>query len=101
MAKLKSAEEAFRGMVRNFMTPKVLGYYEAGLYAAELSEGTGVDGEPIFGVSVMRRDLDRRDKETASLSRFCCTREEAEEYIEQLRQRGKQWWKLMDIRSKA
>jgi len=40
-------------MGRNFMTPNVDGYLAGnGLYI-ELSSGTGIDHEPIFGVTVL------------------------------------------------
>jgi len=38
----------------NFMTPYPIGFYEVKNGAAELSEGTGLDGEsPMYGVSVV------------------------------------------------
>lgn len=54
--------QVFRG--NNFMTPTVLAYYRLALGSrrvvyAELSEGRGMHGEPIFGVTVRRPNGDR------------------------------------------
>ena len=41
---------------KNFMTPDVLGYYRLRKGYAELSEGTGLSRQPIYGVTVQVRD---------------------------------------------
>jgi len=46
---------------RNFMTPLVLGYYALRHGYAELSEGTGISHQPIFGVTV-QPDTEKRSK---------------------------------------
>lgn len=67
----------FRG--RNFMTPDVLGFYKLRreLGYAELSEGRGIDHQPIFGVTV-KPDTEHK------LSKLCHSRAEALAYIEEL-----------------
>lgn len=45
-------EGAFKNA--NFMTPVVLGYYQAGRYTFELSKGKGFTGGNIFGVTVAK-----------------------------------------------
>jgi hypothetical protein len=51
------AQQAFARMGSNFMTPDVIRYQDLdnGLMV-ELSEGTGFDGQPIFGVTVLNAD---------------------------------------------
>lgn len=59
---------------KNFMTPNVLGYFKLrpGYGYAELSEGRGMDGERIFGVTV------RPDR---TMGRLFHSRADAQEYI--------------------
>jgi hypothetical protein len=45
----------------NFMTPNVRGYYKLRCGYAELSEGTGMSQQPIFGVTI-RPDTEKRSK---------------------------------------
>lgn len=41
----------------NFMTPHMLGYFDVGGETfAELSQGIGIDNEPIFGVTFRNTD---------------------------------------------
>jgi len=50
---------------RNFMTPKVFGYFKLYNGYAELSEGIGIEGERIFGVTVRNEigiDSEKRSK---------------------------------------
>jgi hypothetical protein len=63
----------FKG--RNFMTPEWIGYYKLRVGYAELSEGTGMSGQPIFGVTVRPED---------GRSRLCFSRIEADDYIRSL-----------------
>lgn len=51
-----SAHSYFKGIGKNIMTPYPLGYWEVDDLLIELSEGTGMEGEPIFGVSVVVPD---------------------------------------------
>jgi hypothetical protein len=64
---------------RNIMTPNILGYYKLrgkDVYV-ELSEGRGIQDQPIWGVTV-------RPDEAHKLSKLCYSRREAEAYIESL-----------------
>ncbi|KIL38008.1 hypothetical protein SD70_29365 [Gordoniibacillus kamchatkensis] len=88
MTQLKQAREVFQTVEPNFMTPNVLSYHEAGVYAIELARGIGVDGEPIFGVSVLKRDgSDARDLETKAMSRLMNSEAEARAYIRAIKRR--------------
>lgn len=50
----------WRSQGKNFMTPGVIEYRDLpNGYMVELSEGTGFDHEPIFGVSVADADGNR------------------------------------------
>lgn len=74
----------FRGT--NFMTPTVLGYYKlrANFGYAELSSGTGIGREPIFGVTVRDyRGEHVRDGE-ADRSQLFHSKSAAIAYIESL-----------------
>ena len=61
----------------NFMTPSILGYYLAGDHWCELSEGTGLSHQPIFGVTV------KPDPE-GNHSKLFYSRAAAEDYIESM-----------------
>lgn len=65
----------------NPMTPTIHYRTMRGGYAVELSEGTGMEGQPIFGVTV----LDGWGQRNTERSRLFQAREEAEKYIESLR----------------
>lgn len=58
----------------NFMTPHVIAYYKLRKGYAELSEGTGMSRQPIYGVTV-HPDSDR------TRSKLCHSHSEALEYI--------------------
>lgn len=63
---------------RNFMTPDIGGYYKLRKGYAELSGGTGIDNEPIYGVTVRpEKPDDRRSQMFHSLK-------EAKAYIESM-----------------
>lgn len=66
---------------KNILTPRILGFYNPSHYTVELSEGTGFDNEPIFGVSVV--DLDTQEH-NHGLSKMCTTKPEALTYIKSL-----------------
>jgi len=40
----------------NFMTPELLKYKTIGNYVVELSKGTGIRNEPMYGVSLLERE---------------------------------------------
>lgn len=61
---------------KNFMTPRILGYYKLAQGYAELSEGRGIDQGRIFGVTV-------KDHPTAA-SKLCFSRGDAIDYIKEL-----------------
>lgn len=67
------------------MTPTVLGYYRRTIGGRnayiELSEGSGMSGEPIYGVTVRRADgSDVLDSEGNKLSKCCFGKVEALRY---------------------
>ena len=80
---LKSTHAVPAGVFKgsNFMTPKWLGYFMVRGGWAELSQGRGMEGEPIFGVTV--RDSNGRDLEPKA-SRLCFSRREATAYLEEI-----------------
>jgi hypothetical protein len=82
-----SCPEPFRGISRNIMTPNVLGYAKLrkGLGWAELSEGTGMSQQPIFGVTV-RAVTEEANKTARELSKLFYSLREAHSYIEQLQE---------------
>lgn len=55
----------FRGS--NFMTPTVTDFFKLGVGYAELSNGTGIDREPIFGVTVRPDHLKEGDEKRSKL----------------------------------
>lgn len=67
-----------RGLTHpNFMTPEVLGYLDIGGPVVEISYGTGMDHEPIFGVTWSRLadgTCDPRD-------RLCFSLQEVRTYL--------------------
>jgi len=69
----------FRG--KNFMTPDVLSYYKLRVGYAELSEGTGINRQPIFGVTV-RPDTWEDGKQARS--KMFQSKTAAMDYIESL-----------------
>lgn len=66
----------FRGF--NFMTPNVLGYYLVPGGIAELSQGRGMTGQPLFGVTVGEGPSWPR---LSQRSKLFSDRREAERYI--------------------
>jgi hypothetical protein len=61
----------------NFMTPSILAYFKLREGYAELSEGAGMNGEPIFGVTVRPDPHPKRSK-------LCYSEREALDYIEEM-----------------
>lgn len=89
-----SASEMFRkeyGSSKNFMTPRILSRgmlargREGQAAAYELSEGTGIDHEPIFGVTVVRMWADGTTERWYDKSHMFHSRQEAETYIAKLK----------------
>jgi hypothetical protein len=60
---------------RNFMTPNIVGYYKLRLGYAELSAGTGITNQAIYGVTCKPDD---------GRSKLFQSRAEAMKYIEGL-----------------
>jgi len=65
------------------MTPEVLGYVKLDKGWAELSEGLGFNGQPIFGVTVRGHAGERLDPDPSQL---CDSRAHAEAYSRSLMQ---------------
>jgi hypothetical protein len=65
---------------KNLITPDVLGYGVRGIFAYELSEGTGFGTNPLYGVTVLELTGERRN----DLSQMFHSIEEADEYIKKL-----------------
>jgi len=65
----------------NFMTPNVLGFYKLRVGYAELSEGTGMDHQLIFGVTVRP---DKWEEGKQARSKLFQSKAAAMEYIESL-----------------
>lgn len=74
-----SPKAAFSSLGKNFMTPEVLGYrwtfLDGRWWAAEISEGTDFDRNPIFGVTF--RDPDNPDEAELDLSGMFRSKPEA------------------------
>jgi len=86
-----SAQEMLRreyGSSRNLMTPHILGRGKIGdrvAYELSTGTGTGIDHEPIFGVTVVRQWADGTIERWYDKSKMFHSREEAERHIEDLR----------------
>ena len=63
---------------KNFLTPKVLNYYNAGDYEIELSEGDGLYSKPIYGVTFV--DIVAQ-KHLSDISHMFESSKEAMDYI--------------------
>ena len=76
------AGNVFRSVVKgtNIMTPEWLGYGWSGDFAYELTKGTGLTNEVIYGVTVVSADRIRRN----DLSKLCHSLSEARTYISSL-----------------
>ena len=73
---------------RNFMTPDILHTQFSGGFAVELSQGEGMNRQPIFGVSVVEFESDngylRSTKRRTDLSGCHQSRAKAQEAIDEL-----------------
>jgi len=65
---------------RNFMTPRVLGYGQKGGLLYELSEGEGIFGKTIYGVTV----ITTHGKKAPELSQCFHSYQDANDYAETL-----------------
>jgi hypothetical protein len=72
--------ELFKG--ENFMTPIRMGWFKLALGYAELSQGTGISHQPIFGVTVRPDKWEHNGMEARS--RLFQSKAAAMEYIESL-----------------
>lgn len=66
---------------KNFMTPKIIRYGLSGGYAYELSTGTDMTNEPIYGVTCCNAMLGTREIDK---DKMFYTLEEAEAHIRRL-----------------
>lgn len=83
MKKYTSARKYFSEMGPNFMTPHALIYMFAGRWAVELSEGKGIDGLPIYGVTAICAYTGEQAK---NISKLFNSIGEAEEHIAYLKE---------------
>jgi hypothetical protein len=83
-----TAARKFKSVLKNpnFMTPDVIRYGETPSHIFELSEGTDLKGQPIYGVTVIDWAIHPSDrKHNIELSEMFYSREFAEAYIADLR----------------
>ena len=73
------------GNSRNLITPRRLGIGALPGGAYELSTGTGIDHEPIFGVTVVRCNASDNVARDIDASQMFYSREEARAYIRDLK----------------
>ena len=73
-------DKVFNGQP-NPLTPDVIRYGSRHKYLYELTTGTGITGQPIFGVTVIHKDKTEHDHE---LSEVFQSRQDAETYIHNL-----------------
>ncbi len=66
----------------NPLTPTVISYTQNEKYFFELSTGTGIKGEAVFGVTVIEID---RKKHRHDLSEMFFSQKEAQKYIKNLK----------------
>jgi len=76
---------AYKGR-RNIMTPKVLGYGKISeTLAYEISQGTGLNHEVIYGVTFVRLNKDGSVVPEYDLSKMCWSKKEVKKYIQDVR----------------
>jgi hypothetical protein len=85
MKKVTKPDGLFRG--RNFMTPDAIAYYQLYKGYAELSEGTGMSRQTIYGVTVQGYG-ETLDGIPDSASRMFRSKSEALSYIKALSDSG-------------
>ncbi len=75
-------QETFKG--KNMMTPDIIKFGESGGFIFELSEGTGFNREPIFGVTVLELTEGEAPKRRSDLSQMFHNLTEAKDFAENL-----------------
>jgi len=84
----KTSQDIFKSTIRNknFMTPLVLGYFRPSQdHIAELSQGQGMEGNDLFGVTVVTKDRSTHQWVHNTAQGKCCrSRSAAMEHIEAL-----------------
>jgi hypothetical protein len=75
------------GTSRNLMTPRRLGIGALPGGAYELSTGTGIENEPIWGVTVVRLNQDGTTRRDFDASTLFQDRGAALDYIQQLKEK--------------
>ena len=74
------------GSSKNFMTPEVLEQEKINeSHAYELSKGTGLSNEPIWGVSIVKQIGDNKTKRCTELGDCFFSLEDAKEHINNLK----------------
>jgi hypothetical protein len=68
------------GLGRNFITPEVLGYVLAGAHVVEISTGTAIGGDRIYGITVARAP----DEPAHALDRCVDSFDAVEEALEEI-----------------
>lgn len=69
----------------NFMTPHIVTLYEKGNKIIEVSSGTGIEHEPIFGVTVATAKEEGKFDTGDSRSKMFFDKHEAIEYARKLK----------------
>jgi hypothetical protein len=88
----RDAIRAAYGTSRNMMTPKVNGYGviatgPSGALVYERSSGTGINREPIYGVTVVRVRADETTNPVHEMSCMFWSSADATAYVRRLRRR--------------
>jgi len=65
----------------NFMTPHILKLSQRGNFIIELSEGSGFDHKPIYGVTVIEHINNDFKTDTREYGKMFFTMQEAEDYF--------------------
>jgi len=68
----------------NFVTPNLLEYDKIGKYVVELSEGTGIKNEPIFGVTLLEKEDDHFTSVGMGFSQPFWDKRTASDYFDKL-----------------
>jgi hypothetical protein len=83
MKKYTSARKYYSEIGPNFMTPNALSYMFVGRWAVELSEGKGMSGQPIYGVTAI---CAYTGEQARHISKMFNSIAEAEEHIAYLKE---------------
>lgn len=83
----RQAFQRVYGQNRNIVTPRVIRYGTIhGSYFYELSTGSGIFGDRIYGVTILRLTADGELEKQHDLNQCVHSETEAETYIKQLRE---------------